>query len=85
MKLKLTLLLAVVLIPATSGCHFFSRSKKPKPNPAIASDVEASFQRRWLDRREAELAAKGTDAVTARQQAEAEFREKFPYLQTPRK
>ncbi len=79
MKSTFTLLLAALCLGAT-GCHVFSRSKKPKPDPAIAADVEASFHQRWIERRTAELAAKGAAAEAARQQAEKEFREKYPFL-----
>jgi hypothetical protein len=81
MKLKFTLLLAIALATATTGCQLFSRSKKPKANPAIAADVEANFERRWIERRTTELTGAGTDAAAAKTQAESEFREKFPYLQ----
>lgn len=84
MKLKPTLLvcLSAAMVASVTGCHFFKKSKKPKENPAIAADTEANFRERWLERRVPELTAQGTDAATARQQAEREFQEKFPYIKT---
>lgn len=86
MKLKSSLVLglAAFVLVGGSGCHFFRKSKKPK-DPAIAADVETNFRQRWVERRTAELTAQGTEALAARQQAEAEFHEKFPYLKEGKK
>jgi hypothetical protein len=82
MKLKpsLQVSLAVLLVSASTGCNFFKKNKKPKENPAIASEVEGEFRQRWMDRRVAELVGTGNDALTARSKAEAEFRERYPYI-----
>ena len=87
MKLKSLLLfcLAAVVAAAGSGCNLLRKSKKPKENPAIASEVEGEFRQRWVDHRAAELVAKGTDALTARSQADTEFRERYPYVKPPKK
>ena len=87
MKLKFPLLLclATLVVSSSGGCNVFKKSKKPKENPAIAADVEAGFRQRWVDHRVAELVTKGTDAATARSQAETEFREKYPYVKEPKK
>jgi hypothetical protein len=82
MKLKpsLLLVLAVTTLSFSTGCNFFKKNKKPKENPAIASEVEAGFRQRWVDRRVAELVGTGSDALTARSKAETEFRERYPYI-----
>lgn len=87
MKLKSTILLclAVLVLGAASGCNLFRKSKKPKQNPAIAAELETSYRQRWLDRRAAELATQGVEAAAAREQAEKEFHEKFPYLNERKK
>lgn len=84
MNLKPTLLvcLATVALTSLTGCNLFRKNKKPKESPAIAGHVEAEFRQRWIDRRTPELVAQGVDASAARQQAETEFREKYPYLKT---
>lgn len=87
MKLKPTLFLflAVCIAASGSGCLFGKKSKKPKQNPAVASEVEGDFRQRWVDHRITEITATGTDAATARSQAEAEFREKYPYIRDHKK
>jgi hypothetical protein len=86
MKFKSSLLVCLAgILFLGSGCTLFKKSKKPKENSAIASEVEADFRQRWVDHRVAELVAKGTDATTAAAQADTEFREKFPYVQNRKK
>lgn len=89
MKRSLALPVLVLLAAlSASGCHFFSKDKKekkPKENPAIATDTEESFKLRWIDRRAGELVAKGVAADAARQQAEAEFRENYKYTRAATK
>ena len=88
MKLKQLLFvgLSAFVISSAAGCHLFSKkSKEPKENPDIASGVEADFRQRWVDRRAAELAATGVDAMTARIKAETEFREHYVYLKDGKK
>lgn len=82
MKLKSLLIscLAALILGSASGCNFFRKSKRPKPNPHIAAEVETGFRQRWVDRRATELTTAGTDAAAAQEQAAAEFREKFPHL-----
>lgn len=77
--------LAALVLASTPGCHWLRKSKKPKENPAIASDVEADFRQRWMEHRIAELTASGTDSTAARQQAEREFQERYPYVREPKK
>jgi hypothetical protein len=87
MKLKLSLLfcVATLTVSSSTGCNLFKKNKKPKENPAIASEVEAGFRQRWVDHRVAELVGTGTDALSARSQAENEFRAKYPYLKDEKK
>jgi hypothetical protein len=82
MKPKPSLLvsLAVLLVSSSTGCNFFKKNKKPKENPAIASEVEGEFRQRWIDRRVTELVGTGNDALTARSKAEEEFRQRYPYI-----
>jgi outer membrane murein-binding lipoprotein Lpp len=76
----------VVAFALTAGCNMFSKkSARPKESSAIASDVEATFRRRWMDKRVGELTAQGATAEAARAQADAEFREKYPFDQRPKK
>lgn len=86
MKLKSTILLclAASVLCTASGCNLFRKSKKPKANPAIASELEADFQQRFVDRRVAELTAGGMDATAAGAQAHAEFAERYPHLVSPK-
>lgn len=79
MKRSLLLSLALLTAFCASGCHFWNKKPKPKADPAIAADVEEGFKVRWIERRAAELTAKGVNAEVARQQADAEFRERFGY------
>ena len=81
-RLLLSLLLASSLC---SGCLFSKKNAKPKESSAIASDVEATFRQRWVDRRMAELQAQGRPADAARTQAEAEFREQYNFGHPARK
>jgi hypothetical protein len=87
MKLKPTLLLFLVVMVAVagSGCSFFKKSKKPKQSTELASETEGDFRQRWIDKRVADLTAAGTEASAAHTQAEAEFREKFPYIRSGKK
>jgi hypothetical protein len=63
-----------------SGCGTFSKkSGRVKENPAIATEVEETFRRRWMDKRVGELTAQGVAADAARTQADAEFREKYSF------
>jgi len=77
--------LAAFVLLSSPGCHWFRKSNKPKENPAIASEVETDFRNRWIDRRIAEITAGGTDAVTARTQAEREFQQRYPYVREVKK
>ncbi len=78
-KPSLLLVLLTAVVTLTSGCSLFRKSDKPKENPAIAGDVEATFRRRWVERRVGELAAQGTAAEAARAQAEKEFSERYGF------
>jgi hypothetical protein len=63
-----------------SGCGTFSKkSGRVKENPAIATEVEETFRRRWMDKRVGELTAQGLAADAARTQADTEFRERYGF------
>ncbi|MBP7142758.1 MAG: hypothetical protein KBA71_12685 [Opitutaceae bacterium] len=77
-RVLLPLFIAIPLTFLTPGCIF---SKKAKPNPNIAAEVEETFKQRWIARRMGELIAGGqvTDGRMAREQAVREFAEKYEY------
>ena len=78
-----TLAAAVAL---TSGCGMFSKKNpRAKESSAIASEVEESFRKRWMDKRVGELTATGQTADAARTQADAEFRERYAFAQPRQK
>ena len=77
-KHLLTLALAILALQS-SGCLFSKKPRAAKENPAISADVEESFRKRWVDKRAAEIVAKGSAADAARTQAEGEFRERFGF------
>jgi lipoprotein NlpI len=70
--------LACVLVFST-GCMFSKKNRKPKENSAIASEVEESFQRRWIDQRVAQLVAQGVATDAAQAQASREFGERYDF------
>jgi hypothetical protein len=76
MKKILISLLAVSI--ALSGCH---HSHKPKPNPAVATEVEQEFMQRWVDQRAHDYVAQGkfTTDADARAQATRDFYQQYPY------
>ena len=72
--------LPFLLVPSLAllaGCKH--GPKKPKENPAVASEIEEGFKQRWVEKRAAELMALGQRPDLARQQAIDEFRERFGY------
>jgi len=76
MKKILISLLAGAL--ALTGCH---HSHRPKPNPAVATEVEQEFMQRWVDQRVHDYITQGkftTDAA-ARAQATTDFYQQYPY------
>jgi hypothetical protein len=75
--LSLAVLLAAAVL--SSGCVFGKRGSRPKESSAIASEVEETYRRRWVDQRVRELTAQGATAEAARNQAENEFRERYDF------
>jgi hypothetical protein len=63
---------------ALTGCH---RSHKPKPNPAVATEVEQEFMQRWVDQRTHDYITQGkfTTDTQARAQATKDFYQQYPY------
>ena len=83
MKRLVPLTLAAALF-ANSGCHLFSKKRNPaapKESKTVATDVEKDFMKRWIDKRVAELAAKGVAPDAARDQAVAEFKVKYSFTE----
>ncbi len=77
--------LAASLTLAT-GCSMFSKKNpQAKESSAIASEVEQTYRRRWVDKRVSELTTQGVTADAARTQAENEFREKYGFDERPKK
>jgi hypothetical protein len=75
-KIPIYLLGAAV---ALSGCHH--RPHKPKPSPAVATEVEKEFMQRWVDQRVHDYLTQGTFAndAAARAQATQDFYKQYPY------
>jgi hypothetical protein len=74
--LVFTLVLATLCL---TGCLGTKKPKKPKESKAIASEVEESFKQRWIEKRGAELMARGISPDIARGQAIEEFRLNYGY------
>ena len=86
MTKPLLLITVLASLFLATGCGLFSKkSDRVKENPAIASEVEETFRRRWVDKRVAELTAQGAAAAAARTQAEGEFHEKYGFSNKPKK
>lgn len=83
MTKRLLLSVVVATLVLSTGCNLFSKKsgRSKGESGAIASDVEETFHRRWMEKRLAELTAQGVAAENARTQAETEFREKFGFNQ----
>jgi hypothetical protein len=69
----------VAALTLTTGCFFSKKPGRKKESSAIATEVEESFRRRWLEKRVSELAAQGVAAEVARPQAEQEFRDRYGF------
>lgn len=81
------LLLSCVAVAAlfSAGCHFFGKSRKPKENPAIATQVEIEFHQRWMAKRVGDLTAQGVAPAAAQEQAQKEYDQRFKYAQPEQK
>lgn len=80
--MKRPLLLCLILpVLLTSGC-WWHRKSKPKEITALASDVEAGFKERYMEKRTSELTAQGLRIDVARQQALDEFRARYVYIRS---
>ena len=69
-------LLLSPLVLVTACSH---NKKKPKENPAYASEVEDAFKQRWVEKRSSELMALGLRPDLARQQALEEYSVRYRY------
>lgn len=76
---RTVLLVLVVASLGLAGCNILKRDKKPKENKAIAGQVEEEFKQRWIEKRGAELMARGISPDIARGQAIEEFRLNYGY------
>lgn len=81
---RFLLIFLSLLVVASSGCL---RLRKPKANPAIATELEEAFKERWVQKRVGELIASGaaTDGMQARRQALEEFKVRYEYTNAARK
>lgn len=77
--------LVAMLLVLSTGCTLFKKSGRTRENSAIASEVEETYRKRWVEKRAGDLVAQGTSAEAARIQAENEFREKYGFNQAGRK
>lgn len=85
MKRLLPICLTLSCASLFTGCLFFRKSAKPKEDPAIAANVEATFKQRWVDKRTGELKAAGLAPAAAQAQAEAEFSERYNFTSAAKK
>ena len=69
--------LSCLLLVLGSGCFHSKKNATPKENPAIASETEADFKQRFMEKRMAELVAQGVAPDAARVRANEEFRSKY--------
>jgi len=75
------LILSFAALIAVGGVGCRSKtSKAAKDLNVPATEMEANFRQRWVDKRSAELVASGVVAEAARQQADKEFFETFTYV-----
>ena len=75
------LCLGLVVLAASSGCLHGKKNAKPKESWAIATEMEADFKRRFVDKRAAELTARGVAPEAAQAQANEEFRARYSAVQ----
>jgi hypothetical protein len=85
MTKPLLLCVLAAAVTLTSGCSLFSRKSRTKESSAIASEVEESFRKRWVEKRMGELTAQGQTPEAARTQADAEFRDRYAFAQPGKK
>jgi hypothetical protein len=73
--------LCLASILALTAC-----SSKPKPNPAMATEVEQAFKARWIAKRIGELTQAGVnDPREARRQATEEFKQRYEFTNAAQK
>ena len=80
-----SLIAAVVALTLTTGCLFSKKSGRAKESSAIAAENEETLRKRWVEKRMSELTAQKVTGDAARQQAEAEFKEKFGFSEAKKK
>jgi hypothetical protein len=85
MKRSLSICLALFGPIMFTGCLFSRKPAKPKQDPSIAANVEATFRQRWVERRGLELKAAGLAPAAAQAQAEEEFNARFSFATPPKK
>ncbi len=78
-RIFLTVLSLGLVLATTGGCFHWGKNAKPKESSAIASEVEAGFKQRFVDKRAGELTAQGVGPEAARAKATEEFRAKYGF------
>jgi len=73
------ILLTAFSLSTFTGCVFSKKSAKPKEPPATVGDMEHGFKQRWVEKRAAELQARGLATEAAHGQATEEFRTRYGY------
>ncbi|ATC63876.1 hypothetical protein CMV30_07900 [Nibricoccus aquaticus] len=78
---RFSFLSLVAVLALSAAC-----SSKPKPNPAMATEIEDAFKQRWIAKRMNELSQAGvTDPRDARRQATEEFKQRYEYTNAAKK
>lgn len=75
----------VLTLLLSSGCLTSKKSNTPRESSQIAGEMEATFRRRWIEKRTGELVAQRTPADAAQAQATREFDEKFDFKPVQKK
>jgi hypothetical protein len=82
---RLVLFTLAATLFAETGCHIFSTKKNPvapKESKTVATDVEKDFMQRWIEKRAADLVAKGSGPDAAHVQAVADYKAAYAYTRT---
>lgn len=77
--MTIRLLLSFLLVALTLASTSCRSAKQPKEPALTASEMEASFRQRWIEKRVSELAPAGQNQAAARAQAEKEFSERYDF------
>jgi hypothetical protein len=84
-SMKYSVPLLVLTLTLSSGCFLFptkARKAAAQKEAPPATEIEAEFHDRWIERRSHELIVAGTakTEAEAKAKASAEFLKQFPYI-----